>query len=143
MPKLDLQLSEGGNILLLTISPDEQQEPVTEETIRSLFLNSEHANYQLNETSIQQALDDVQRPKKPAQAVTVGLAERHNASVEIEISEDNLQPSAHLTAAYGGMNAHANNVIIAARQAGVGVDLIIKNIVAVTSKMRSTEPGDS
>ncbi len=142
MPTVTLHPSEDKSQLLARITNSDQADEITEELIKELFLKTPFTRYFYNDGAVYSLVNEYRQLDNLEAPLEAVIAERRDAEIEIIVSPDKLQASACVTVAYAGKNVSASQLIIAARQAGITAEPIMKNIAGLAAKARQAEPGE-
>lgn len=142
--------SDGEKITLQVFGVDEPG--LTEESLRHRFSLTEYRRYLLNDESVQKACKtfkqlqlEANRNPDAAQAegpaVSMVVAERRDACVDVEISEDKLRCHLVIITAFGGRNPDVEAIGKLLRDADVVQGLKTGIIQSLASKLENLAPG--
>ena len=128
MFKVTLRLSKDEQTVEALLSPQDDAEPIKESTVRRQFNESEFGRFKLSDTGIADLIAAAAAHKEDPSSVTtlaaIALAQRADAQLLINQSEDKMSAKATITAAYAGTPIDAAQLQKALADAGVikGVD---------------------
>lgn len=143
MTAVEFKLAEDRNSVVMEIDPSHIPVP-DPETVRNAFRQSEYSAFFLMEEAVSNALASLAKRKDPddaAEPLRAMVAQRKDAELKIDISDDQLSATASITAAHGGKHTSSMDVAIALRAAGVTTGLLMENIADLVRQARNETPG--
>jgi len=109
----------------LHLMPLKGGDAITEDTIATIISNSEYTNYQINNDNIKNAIAELNDVLKPLQddqkgrEITFQILEKTDATILINIDSSEMEASAEITTAQGGVHYTPKAIVLAAQDAGV------------------------
>ncbi|MFT5547147.1 DUF342 domain-containing protein, partial [Rheinheimera aquimaris] len=106
---------------------------------RCLIIQDQITNLLVEYQQIQQKIKE--KLQAPGVPLTYRIAEKRDAELSFEISEDQMSAAAIITAAWGGAPISANALVKAAQDAGVVFGFSKDHIIKLVSHASKAEPG--
>ncbi|MDB2386077.1 FapA family protein [Shewanella sp.] len=145
LPPELIALSTDGNKAVLTLSPNAHA-PITEKDVVALLALPEFADlYPLTKT-VAMAVSQINAlSQTPAglEKVHFEIAERRDARMQLALTDDNMQASMTLTAAYGGQNLTLKDILQNLKQQKIQQGLLKAKIEQSLQQLALLSPGDS
>lgn len=142
-------VSNKKNNIDLVLNPIKNDCLITEASINALIEISDYKNLFKDDSSIKNAVAELNSVLKPLQANMTGreikyqVLTRKDATVQVTIDKDEMSASAEITTAYGGKHLTAKAILNAAQQAGVAKGFSKENLIKLAQKAAKEPPGST
>jgi uncharacterized protein (DUF342 family) len=142
-------VSNDKNNIDLVLSPVKTKTTLTEADIHELIEKSEHSKLYVANDNIKNAVAELESVLKPFEEGHVGteikyqVLERRDATIAIEIDNDNMSASADITTALGGQHMSAKAILDTAQAANVRKGFSKEQLVKLAKRSVKEPAGSS
>lgn len=140
-------VNNNKNNIDLVLNPIKNDCLITEASINALIEISEYNNLLKDDSSIKNAVAELNSVLKPLQENMTGreiryqVLARKDATIQVSIDKDEMTASAEITTAFGGKHLTAKAILNAAQQAGVNKGFSKENLIKLAQKAAKELPG--
>ena len=146
MTEATLEVNKKDNVDLV-LKPVKLGLPLTESDIKDIIKESKYTDLFLDETSLKNAiaeLNDVLKPlqaNKPGREIRYQILERKDATLQIKIDKDEMTAIGEITTAMGGDHLTAKAILNAAQSDGVKKGFSKKDLIELAQLAAKAPPG--
>ncbi len=146
MTEATLEVNKKDNVDLV-LKPVKLGLPLTESDIKDIIKESKYTDLFLDETSLKNAiaeLNDVLKPlqaNKPGREIRYQILERKDATLQIKIDKDEMTAIGEITTAMGGNHLTAKAILNAAQSDGVKKGFSKKDLIELAQLAAKAPPG--
>lgn len=139
-------VSNKKNNIDLVLTPEKSSAPISELDIYDLVESSEYGDLQLVTNNVKNAIAELNDVLKSLQENKTGREIRYeilvriDATIQIKIDSDDMQASAEITAAQGGVHLSAKGILNAAKEQGVVKGFIKEQLITLAQAGARAKP---